>query len=144
MDIQVSTVPAGIVWLHTRQTGARGSSRRDFCSKGVTGQMRALNLKWHHFDRLAFRPPAFIQTAALEQRGCSQQVIWQKDRRRSALPQQLKAAVLHNDTAVSYKNRTTQPTTPSCKLKLVLWKTETRHAPDGYVGISNVHNGSLL
>ena len=68
MDIHVSTVPEGIVWLHTRQMGAQGSSLRDFCSKGVTGQMRALNLKWHHFDRLAFELPAFVQTAALELR----------------------------------------------------------------------------
>lgn len=69
MDIQVSTVPEGIVWLHTCQMmGAQGSSLHDFCSKGVTGQMRALNLKWHHFDRLAFKLPAFIHTAALEQR----------------------------------------------------------------------------
>lgn len=75
---------------------------------------------------------------------CNQQETWQRDRGRSALPQQLKAAALHNDTAVLYGNRTTQPTTPSCKLKLVLWKTETRHTPDGYAGMSHVHNGSLL
>lgn len=75
---------------------------------------------------------------------CNQQETWQRDRGRSALPQQLKAAALHNDTAVLYGNRTTQPTTPSCKLKLVLWKTETRHTPDGYAGMSHVHHGSLL
>lgn len=69
MDIQVSTVPELSVWLQTFQmTRAQGSSLHDFCSKGVTGQMkRFLNLKWHNFDSLAFKLPTFIQTVASEQ-----------------------------------------------------------------------------
>lgn len=69
MDIQVSTVPQLRVWLQMLQvTGAPGSSLHHFCSKGVTGQMRFLNLKWHHYERLAFKLPTFIRTAASEQR----------------------------------------------------------------------------
>ena len=68
MDIQVSTVPELRVWLQTFQmTSAQGSSLHNFCSKGVTGQMKILNLKWHHFDSLAFKLPTFIQTVASEQ-----------------------------------------------------------------------------
>lgn len=41
MDIQVSTVLKLTIWLHMFQmTSAQGSLLHNFCSKGMTGQMK--------------------------------------------------------------------------------------------------------
>jgi len=139
-------MPERSVWLQTvRMTRAQGSSLHDVCSKGATGQMKVFKFEMASFWQFSFQttnlhPNTGLRAAELltskgsgRKAGVSQrsQYNWRWQFSTMKLQFHIK----------KWKQQTPRP--PSCKLKLVLWETETRHTPDGYAGISHVHNGSL-